>query len=94
MHITPTNMLPDRVDAIMRELAELRAAVAGFQHGDENLPDDGNDLTEASLLDTHAAQESVVILEFAFSSKSPKAFDMGVLRQNWNRWREASEIAS
>jgi hypothetical protein len=47
---------------------------------------------EMTLVDDQGG--GVVILEFAFSSKSPKAFDMGVLRQNWNRWREASEIAS
>ena len=50
-----------RLDAAIRELLELRVAVEGLLCGTTNLPDDADDdLADANLLDTHAAQERFV----------------------------------
>ena len=72
-----------RLDAIMAELAELRAEVAGsHQHG-ENLPDDADDLAPEHLLDTHSASA-----RFGYPQDTIRKWcrteDLGVMRGG--RW--------
>ena len=36
----------------------------------------------------------VVLLTYALQDKSPKDFDMAVLRQSWDHWRERSDLVA